>query len=227
MHLRPYDKRQIPAWQFMRTLPGVSEYIDADKNADITRHSFQPFIAELPERTAKYWDQYKEAIISRIPTTGFNEGSNPVDMARFVFICDAKHTETREEGRELQTTVVSCDSGLLHGWTMIAEHLQMCEGCHCYEKGAIPEGTQKHTIKLRQYYSKVAASLTALAGLNPSSATVGEMDQQGVFFVCTACSSRRRYDVYTWRQAVRSIYLEQCSASLTLFHQRLPAVPLP
>ncbi|TEB37982.1 hypothetical protein FA13DRAFT_1725606 [Coprinellus micaceus] len=185
--LRPYDKRQVPAWQFLRTLPGVAEYIDAHESAAVTRRSFQPFIDKLLGHVADYWDQYKETITSRIPTTEFDEGSSPVDMARFVFICDAKHTETHEEGRELQTTVVSCDSGLLSGWAMIAEHLQRCEGRHCYEKGAIPEGTHRHTIKPRQYYCEVAASLIALSD---------------VFFVCTACSLRRRYDVYTWRQAL-------------------------
>lgn len=207
--LRPSEKHHSPAYQFLRTVPDVAALIDADKDTEITAGDFQPIVPKLPDHIAHYLDDYKAALAVAVPATDFKEGLNPLDMARFVFTCDAQ-VERRIAntvppwGTSWYTKTDKCSSGWMIGWPSINAHLHdKCIGVQAYEKGVVSMTVPRQTVKLHERASVTARWLVTLAGLDPMTATIEDMDKNRTLFVCETCRDTRKWFVLDWRQAVR------------------------
>jgi len=61
---------------------------------------------------------------------------------------------------------------------------------------------------LSDHARSVAEDLVRLAGLDPTTATVEDMDQLGLRFVCRTCANDCIASLFTWRAAVRFILTE-------------------
>jgi hypothetical protein len=207
--LRPSEKHNSPAYQFLRTVPDVAALIDADKDTEVTAGDFQPIVPKLPDHIAHYLDGYKTALAVVVPATEFKEGLNPLDMARFVFTCDAqverRITNTVPPwGTSRYTKTDKCSSGWMIGWPSINAHLHdKCIGVQAYEKGVVSMTVPRQTVKLHERASVTVGWLVTLAGLDPMTATIEDMDKNGTLFVCEACRDTRKRFVLDWRQAVR------------------------
>lgn len=205
--LRPSEKLETPASQFLRTVPEIASLIDAGRDTAITARDFQPAFSKLSEHISRYLRDYRKALMDIIPASDFKGALDPLHMARFIFQCEATvgRERTNSYSNLFWTDVVNCSSGYLFGWPMVVSHLNAgCVGAEAHEKGVIPASLPRIAIVLNKEASVRAAQLITLAGLDPMTATLSNMDAKDSLFVCASCSSpnSKRFFVYNWRQAV-------------------------
>ncbi|KAJ3521395.1 hypothetical protein NMY22_g12338 [Coprinellus aureogranulatus] len=212
--VRPLEKLNAPSFQFLRAVPEVAALIDAPKDVTVTASDFQPVLAKMPEHVSQYLRDYREAIAGIFPASDFQTSLDPLNMARFVLQCSTSFA--REVRRLLYygsstpyyaTSIVTCSSGPLHGWSMVTSHLHCdCKGAEAYELGVIPSSVPQQAFTVHEEASVTATSIIALVGLDPMTATIADMDEKGPIFACVNCSAPQRYPIYNWRQAVHHAF---------------------
>lgn len=177
------------------------DVIDLPADVAVTTANFAGPMQTLPELLSKHWDEKKAARLRMIPITPDSPGSVPamdaLELATSVFRCRAYSPPgTIVVGSEghMTHTCISPGHGLpgaSYGWSSNESNVGEC-------------------ISFSEQGSTTARVLIGLAGLDPNTATVQEMDNCGARFSCSSCPPRDFSDVsmrfgYTWRSAVGSL----------------------
>jgi len=187
MQLPPLQWKQVPPLLDICNLEPFARLINADPGVGVTSLDFGPAFKELPLLLSAISQEHKSRIRPHIPAGRcWDFDSPPIDpleLATSVFQCMKK----------------GC-SGFILGWRGISEH-------HCK--------TEAHgSYSCRQFkYSHPAAEFAAqvvqVAGLDPKTAVIADMDDKDLRFGCSKCqlpmrlkSREKSAPGYTWRTMV-------------------------
>lgn len=209
---RPSERYYCPPVSAFRPKPDFMKVIEADKDAIITAKDFEPITSNLGRHLVDYQHEKKEHLKTLVPEDRLgNNFEYPCDLARHVFRRAHLNPE-KYWGAPVTITVDQVENQVLVGWPMI--------GTHWYpesDKLEVRPGVNLN-IPARFVYngslSRISSQLISLAGLDPATATVQEMDAKNPRFVHTEYDTAIGYPVLTWRAAVRP-------ASSRMVHQIL------
>jgi hypothetical protein len=196
--LRPSERLYCPPVDFLRPIPAVLKLLEADKGTNITAKNFQPLKQHFKKYIADHQGKVRMSLKTEETKRQVTYTGDPFDLARFVY------RRSPAPRRKCRTPFAWADPEdlILVGWSMIGTHatqerkqLQLRDGVWI----PIPAG-----FDLNFSASPVSAKLIELAGLDPKTTTVAEMDACDPRFVFTQFLTEAGYPVLTWRTAVSS-----------------------
>ncbi|KAF5313419.1 hypothetical protein D9611_008536 [Ephemerocybe angulata] len=188
--LSPSERQYVPPVEVFRARPEISRFVDAPLTVAVNEEDFQPFVDQLGRHIVDYQARQKMEALATIPASfGLKEGTDPFELARVIFQCDVG-----------KSTGSAC-SKFLVTWPMIRSH--RCKARVAYSHPDPPTETSP-TVVLNQDASVTSSEVITLAGLDPATATIQDMDERGALFVCNKCSdsTSETVIVHTWRTAV-------------------------
>ncbi|KAJ2935037.1 hypothetical protein H1R20_g2020, partial [Candolleomyces eurysporus] len=179
--LKPFDRYFCPPAQFLRSLPQVVSLIEAGKDVIVTSHDFQPILDNIATHIANYQEERQQFAISTLPESE-NQAADRLSLAKNVFTCDVRLTDPYSYKPKLS------------GWPMMGGHF-------CTNNSGIRLDRSCKVI-YNENFSTVASNIITTAGLDPSTASLADMDQKDARFICDNCFSARLKNIYTWRGAL-------------------------
>jgi hypothetical protein len=194
--LTPSERYRCPPAGYFRLLPEILGVLESDMTVDVSADEFLPMMDYVDECIAKYQAEKKSSALNSVkPGTsdanGVGAGEGALNLASHVFRCDGT--------RWIQYSLI--------GWPMMASH--SCSYGRVYTT-TLPPGhwIPKVCSKLELYKpaSQRASELVALAGLDPETATIADMDEMDPRYVLELSSVPKEwvdgYFVFSWREAV-------------------------
>ncbi|KAG6897936.1 hypothetical protein C0992_008684 [Termitomyces sp. T32_za158] len=195
---------QYPYWREIATFPEFSQIIDSADNVTVNEESLAPAMVKLPSLIEKWLKDKRAALKQELMasnadnslTTFHSSMTDDLDLATAIFKCAG-------EGCVQNTPLYAeVSSNPLFGWADAASHI-----CSSYINNLWTIFSNptypKTVISPFKDASAVAARLVRLVGLDPSCATIVDMDRGGYYFFCSGCpKSQTRQKAYPWRAAV-------------------------
>lgn len=198
--LHPSERYCSPLVEYFRAHPAILSLLEAEADVTITADDFRPIIHVVEDYIAEYRAGKLDSVTAELKLETPHSAKHAANLARYVFEC--RRPAYEEPGPQLI------------GWRMIAGHT-------CFEGGRsfelrpgvwVPMHCTK--VSLHRKASRVASKLIELAGLDPATTTVDDMDKRNPYFVFEQkhlLFQSRGYEVFTWRRAVCLIYASPSS----------------
>ncbi|KAF8878921.1 hypothetical protein BD779DRAFT_1676612 [Infundibulicybe gibba] len=190
--LAPLQWCYLPNIYELAELPIFRDILEADSSIDVSRESFLPATGQLSTLISEWISAKKGKLISMLEPSSSRTVDHPLDLATSVFVCTSQNCHNEPSGWWLTSKV-------LISWEAIAAHsCQRIDTC-------LYTSYNSTTLGVSQLGASIASSLVRLASLDPSSATIAEMDALGLRFACLQCppvSGRRLVTGYPWKSAV-------------------------
>ncbi|KAF8878927.1 hypothetical protein BD779DRAFT_1789097 [Infundibulicybe gibba] len=191
-----------PQWCYLPNIyelagfPVFKDILDADRGVNVSRQSFLPATGQLPTLVPEWISAKKDRLISMLGPSSPGTVAHPLDLATAVFVCASQNCHDEFSfwlgGNKIQPTLIS--------WEAIAAH--SCEPTG----GLLSASYESTTVGFSQLGASTASSLVRLADLDPSLATITEMDALDLRFACLQCPplipGRRLVGGYPWKSAV-------------------------
>ncbi|KAJ2918277.1 hypothetical protein MD484_g2103, partial [Candolleomyces efflorescens] len=192
--LKPSERYRCPPADYFRLDSEISRVLESDMTVDVTADDFLSMMDYVDGCIAKFQAEKKaSALNSAISNAGVDvdTAEGALDLAIHVFRCDG--------ARWTQHSLI--------GWPMMASHC--CINGRVYTPTLPPEHwIPKFCSKLELNVpaSQKAAELVVLAGLDPQTATIADMDEMDPRFVLDLSSVPNEwvdgYFVFSWSEAV-------------------------
>ena len=200
----PSQAYLLPKANVIRTWPGFVDLIDADETRRVKREDFKELLQDMEQRINAYQASRKAQILEVSPQPSSSKSAaiitpDPISLARCVSACS------------------KCNDVLV-GWPGVVTHpclesFQLRPGV-CV---SVPASPAPNKIA-----SENACTLIKLAGRDPTTTTIEEMDNLDVWYTCTQCrTSGGFYLSHTWRCMVSMFFV--CLNTRADFHG--PASP--
>ncbi|KAF8878920.1 hypothetical protein BD779DRAFT_1170672 [Infundibulicybe gibba] len=189
-----YAKSMAPLqWCYLPNIYELAELsvfrdiLEVDSSVDISRQSFLPATDRLSTLVPALISAKKERLISMLELSSSRTADHPLDLATSVFVCTGRN----------------CTNRALISWEAIAAH-------NCYGIATrLHASYDSVTLGVSQLGASTASALVRLANLDPSSATITEMDALDLRFACFQCALTpgcRSITIYPWKSAVCIVY---------------------
>ena len=198
---RPSERLYFPSVEIFRPIPEVLRIIEADKTTNITAKDFDSIIGNFDKYVTEWQEEKKNSFKALVPGTSNAEGvESPFDLAKHVFM------RSSSEGRGygwLYRKNGAVEDDVLVGWPMVGTHWYKYPSRLQIRRGVdvdVPAGFAYNTEA-----SEMSSTLIRLAGLDPTTATVLDMDREDKRFVLGNFDTAIGYPVFTWRGAVSRI----------------------
>lgn len=195
---RPSERYYCPSVEVFRPLPDVMKLVEAEKGTVITAEDFEPIVENFGRHIAEYQEELKSSLEKTIPPGGRGQPhQNPLNLAKNVFQGD----QGAYYANYNNTNYGKAEGNVLVGWSMVGTYrsagikrLQIRPGVYL----DMPPG-----FAYNMGTSAISVQLIVLAGLDPETATVEDMDAADRRFVRMELATAVGYPVFTWRGAVR------------------------
>lgn len=201
--LKPAEAYCYPNTSFLRSKPEVKALIEADKEVEITAKDFQPLVAQLPEFVSHH-EAHRTGDLRRAG----GDVNHGFTLAKCVYRCESSTVHFNEwvsgGGRDQ----------ILIGWGAVAYHMRVCtnsgpangpSGGDDVLRRAV-SGNNECAPCLHTQASAFACKLIEIAGLNPETTTVEQMDALDARFAYERDSLIpewvSHHKVFTWRGMV-------------------------
>jgi hypothetical protein len=203
-NLKSSDRYCCPPASILHTLSAVWQTLDAPESVAVTAQDFNVVVEGFPAYIATYQADLKRKVVPpSMQGLALQEVERTLCLAKNVFRCQA--AKNRYTGGDYCIPGTARDQTLL-GWTAIASHSCGAAGKIDFRLGVTVNNPQCN-MTLHEKSSPLSSTLVALAGLNPATATLSDMDTLDARFVIAEGSMpswwTTDYMVFTWRGAVR------------------------
>lgn len=193
--LRPSEQYFCPPLEVLRPIPEVLEILEAEKTRNITESDFKPVADNLDELIARYQKEKKKTLVKLLNSRGGRYMEEPLELARNVF------RRARSQGSSMPSKAPTSDCVLV-GWAMLGTHTT-----DAYSEVMLRPGVYLNMpagFIYNELSSGHCSELIDMAGLNPQTASVNEMDSMDPRFVCDTCSTLNGYGyaILSWRAAL-------------------------
>jgi hypothetical protein len=203
--LAPVDWVYFPAQDDLFHIPAFQKAIYNDPEVTVTAESFADVLPLLPTLVSTWQIQTRA------------EMAKSIELARGIStLLSRLQNQSTVEPKGEESVLLAC-SVFTCGWScpnripVIGEEEVFR---HCYHSVS----SQPHytVLSFEHFWSRIAAQVVMVAGLNFQSATSEEMDRLNLKFVCTVCPAqglpdeseeRRCRYAYTWRDCVSSFFI--------------------
>ncbi|TEB30899.1 hypothetical protein FA13DRAFT_1792030 [Coprinellus micaceus] len=194
---RPSERLYSPPVGIFRPIPEVLKIIEADKDTIITAKDFDAIVSNFDKYLTEWQEEKKNSSKALVPSISSREEDEyPFSLARHIFMRSSSEARGyawlyRENG--------AAEDDVLVGWPMVGTHwhehprrLQIRLGVDV----PVPAG-----FAYNAEASEISSTLIGLAGLNPASVTVSDMDREDKRFVLGNFYTAIGYPVFNWRAA--------------------------
>lgn len=198
---RPSGRLYFPSVEIFQPIPEVLKIIEADKDTIITAKDFDSIIGNFDKYLTEWQEEKKNSFKALVPgMSNLEQDKYPFDLARHIFTRSSSEAHGyawlyRQNG--------AVENDVLVGWPMVGTHwyeypsgLQIRPGVHV----PVPAG-----FAYNAEASEISSTLIRLAGLDPASVSVPDMDREDKRFVLENFYTAIGYPVFTWRAAASSI----------------------
>lgn len=203
--VQPSARYYFPPIEVFRPHPDFLGIIEADKDRIITAKDFELIVNNFDKYLTDYQEEKKEYLKELVPKDRRGAGvEHPCNLARHVF----RRVDPKEHSFYWSSTYEKTgkmEDDVLVGWPMIATHYYSISSSLEVRPGTFLKMPARFGYNLN--VSKISSQLIALAGLDPGTATVQDMDAKNLRFVNDDLETAAGYPVFTWRSAVPSIPL--------------------
>ncbi|KAF8878919.1 hypothetical protein BD779DRAFT_1789089 [Infundibulicybe gibba] len=194
--LAPLQWCYLPNIYELVEFPVLRNIMEADRSAGISQQSFLPVTGQLPALIPEWISAKKERIISMLEPPPSRMVDHPLDLATSVFVCTSQNCHN---GSSLWWGTSRVQLALI-SWEAIAARSCQATGTCLYAS------YNSTAVGFSQSGASTASSLVRLANLDPSSATIAEMDALDLRFACLQCPAlapeSRLVKGYPWKSAV-------------------------
>ncbi|KAJ2918327.1 hypothetical protein MD484_g2079, partial [Candolleomyces efflorescens] len=187
--MKPSATYFYPPVEFLWSFPEVANLLESDKT--ITAKDFQHVIDRIDEYVGCYNNAKRKLLLDALPSHEISRVADPFSLARYVF--------QQADGGNSGTALL--------GWPAIASHSSLGTLNYGLRLGVAVNAPL--AVFLNPPMSAISTQLIILAGLDPATATIDDMEDRDLFVFCRKCKAephRNNYGVYTWRGALQHAF---------------------
>ncbi|KAF6743385.1 hypothetical protein DFP72DRAFT_858918 [Ephemerocybe angulata] len=195
--LRPSEQYFCPPLEDLRPIPEVLTILEADKMRKITEPDFKPVADILDDLIARYQVEKKKTLVNLLNSSRDRYMDEPLELARNVF------RRAGHQGSSVRSQAPTSDCVLV-GWAMLGTHIT-----DAYSEVMLRPGVYLNMptgFIYNELSSRHSSELIDMAGLNPQTASVDEMDSMDPRFVYDTCSTLKGYAILSWRAALCHLF---------------------
>ncbi|KAF6743372.1 hypothetical protein DFP72DRAFT_128589 [Ephemerocybe angulata] len=195
--LRPSEQYFCPPLEDLRPIPEVLTILEADKTHKITQSDFKPVVDVLDDLVACYQEEKKKTLVNLLNSSRGRYMNEPLELARNVF------RRAGCQGSSVRSQAPTSDCVLV-GWAMLGTHIT-----DAYSEVMLRPGVYLNMpagFIYNELSSRHSGELIDMAGLNPQTASINEMDSMDPRFICDTCSTPKGYAILSWRAALCHLF---------------------